>query len=87
MDLIHRSQPSFLQAHLTRDAPRHSGRGFVSSPAVLLVAVRGASVPVVLSAGGSFMFIAVLPVREVGTAGVGAGALWFLWQCFTSSRA
>lgn len=53
--------------------------------AVLLVAVGGTSVSVVLSAGGSFMLLAVLPVREVGAAGVGAGALWFLWQCFTST--
>lgn len=50
------------------------------SSAVLLVAVGGTSVPVVLSAGGSFMLLTVLPIREVGAAGVGAGALWFLWH-------
>ena len=81
MDLLHRSQPSFLQAHLTQGMRRSIAvADSLPSPAVLLVAVSGASVPVVLSAGGSFMFLTVLPVREVWTAGVGAGAFWFLWH-------
>ncbi|WP_438947581.1 hypothetical protein [[Ruminococcus] torques] len=86
MDFLHRSQPSFLQTHLAQRMRRSIAvaDSFPNS-AVLLVAVGGTSVSVVLSAGGSFMLLAVLPVREVGAAGVGAGALWFLWQCFTST--
>lgn len=81
MDFLYRSQPSFLQTHLTQRMRRSIAvaDSFPSS-AVLLVAVGGTSVPVVLSAGGSFMLLTVLPIREVGAAGVGAGALWFLWH-------
>lgn len=81
VDFLHRSQPSFLQTQLTQGMRCSIAvTDSFPSPAVLLVAVSGASVPVVLSAGGSFMFLTVLPVREVWTAGVGAWAFWFLWH-------
>ena len=85
MDFLHWNQPSFLQTSLTQRMRRSLAvaDSFPSS-AVLLVAVGGTSVPVVLSAGGSFMLLTVLPIREVGTAGVGAWPLWFPWHRLTS---
>ena len=81
VDFLHRSQPSFLQTHLTqRMGCSIAVADSFPSPAVLLVAVSGASVLVVPFPGSSFMFLTVLPVREVWTAGVGAGAFWFLWH-------
>lgn len=75
MDFLHGSQPSFLQTQLTQRMRRSIAvTDSFPSPAVLLVAVSGASVLVVPFPGSSFMFLAVLPVREVWTAGVGAGA-------------
>ena len=72
MDFLHRSQPSFLQTHLAQRMRRSIAvaDSFPSS-AVLLVAVGGTSVSVVLSAGGSFMLLAVLTIRQLWTAGIG----------------
>lgn len=81
MDLLHRSQPSFPQTHLTQRVRRSIAvADSFPSPAVLLVAVRRATVFVVPFPGNSLMLLTVLPVREVWTAGVGAGAFWFLWH-------
>ena len=81
MDFLHGSQPSFLQTQLTQRMRRSIAvTDSFPSPAVLLVAVSGASVLVVPFPGSSFMFLTVLPVREVWTAGYGAGAFWFLWH-------
>jgi len=52
--------------------------------AVFLIYVRGAFVLVVLPAGDCFVLLAVLSIREVRTAGVGTGTLWFSWHRFTS---
>lgn len=73
MDFLHRSQPSFLQTHLAQRMRRSIAvtDAFPGS-AVLLIYVRTAFVFVVLPAGGCFVFLAILTVREVGTAGVGA---------------
>ena len=81
MDFLHRSQPSFLKTHLA-ERVRCSVAVTDSLPcsAVFLVYVRTAFVFVVLPAGGCFMLLAVLPIREVGAAGIGAGALWFSWH-------
>ena len=83
--LIHGCQPSFLKTHLA-ERMRRSVAVTDSLPgsAVFLIYVRTAFVFVVLPAGGRFMLLAVLPIREVGTAGVGAGALWFPWHRLTS---
>ena len=76
MDFLHGSQPSFLQTQLTQRMRRSIAvTDSFPSPAVLLVAVSGASVLVVPFPGSSFMFLTVLPVREVWTAGVGAGVV------------
>lgn len=81
MDFFHRSQPSFLQTHLTQRMRRGVAvADSFPSPAILLVAVRRASVLVVPFPCNSFMLLTVLPVREVWTAGIGAGALRFLWH-------
>ena len=81
MDLLHRSQPSFLQTHLTQRVRRSVAvADSFPSPTVLLVAVSRAAVLVVPFPGNRFMLLTVLPVREVWTAGVGAGAFWFLWH-------
>jgi len=83
--LIHRSQPSFLETHLAERMRRSVAvTDTFPGSAVLLVYVRTAFVFVVLSAGGCFMLLAVLAVREVRTAGVGTGSLWFSWHRFTS---
>lgn len=81
MDLLHRSQPSFLKTHLA-ERMRRSVAVTDSLPgsAVLLVAVRRAPIPVVLIPHSFLVFLTVLPVREVWTAGVGAWAFWFLWH-------
>src|SRR5699024_4336552 len=81
MDFFHRSQPSFLQTHLTQGV--RCGIAVADSfpsPAVLLVAVCMAAVFVVPFPGNSLMLLTVLPVREVWTVGVGAGAFWSLWH-------
>ena len=71
MDFLHGSQPSFLQTQLTQRMRRSIAvTDSFPSPAVLLVAVSGASVLVVPFPGSSFMFLTVLPVREVWTDGV-----------------
>ena len=81
MDFLHRSQPSFLQTHLTqRMGCSIAVADSFPSPAVLLVVVSRATVLVVPFPGNSFMLLTVLPVREVWTAGVGAWAFWFLWH-------
>ena len=81
MDLLHRSQPTFLQTQFTQRVRRSIAvADSFPSPTVLLVAVRRASVLVVPFPGSSFMLLTVLPVREVWTAGVGAGAFWSLWH-------
>ena len=81
VDFLHRSQPSFLQTHLTqRMGCSIAVADSFPSPAVLLVVVSRATVLVVPFPGNSFMFLTVLPVREVWSAGVGAGAFWFLWH-------
>lgn len=81
VDFLHRSQPSFLQTHLTqRMGCSIAVADSFPSPAVLLVVVSRATVLVVPFPGNSFMLLTVLPVREVWTAGVGAWAFWFLWH-------
>lgn len=81
MDLLHRSQPTFLQTHLTQRVRRCIAvADSFPSPAVLLVAVRRAPIPVVLIPHSFLVFLTVLPVREVWTAGVGAWTFWFLWH-------
>ena len=81
VDFLHRSQPSFLQTHLTqRMGCSIAVADSFPSPAVLLVVVSRATVLVVPFPGNRFMLRTVLPVREVWTAGVGAGAFWFLWH-------
>lgn len=66
MDFLHRSQPSFLQTHLTQRMSRSIAvADSFPSPAILFVAVRRASVLVVPFPGNSFMLLTVLPVREV----------------------
>ena len=83
--LIHRSQPSFLETHLAERMRRSvSVTDAFPCSAVFLIYVRTAFVFVVLPAGGCFMLLAVLPIREVGAAGIGAGALWFSWHRFTA---
>ena len=81
VDFLHRSQPSFLQTQLTQWVRCSIAvADSFPSPAVLLVVVSRAAVLVVPFPGNSFMLLTVLPVREVWTAGVGAGAFWFLWH-------
>ena len=81
MDFLHGSQPSFLQTQLTQRMRRSIAvADSFPSPAILLVAVGRPLVPVILSPHSLPVFLTVLPVREVWTAGVGAGAFWFLWH-------
>lgn len=83
--LIHRNQPSFLETHLAERMRRSIAvTDSLPGSAVFLVYVRTAFVFVVLPTGNGFMLLAVLTVREVRTAGVGAGTLWFSWHRFTS---
>lgn len=82
---LHRRQPTFLQALLTQWMRRSVAvtNAFPSS-AVFLIHVRRTLILVVLPAGNGFMFLTVLTVRQVRTAGVGAWPLWFSWHCATS---
>ena len=85
VDFLSRNKQTFLLAQLTQRMRRSIAvTDSLPCSAVLLVYVRTAFVFVVLPAGGRFMLLAVLPVREVGTAGVGTWALWFLWHRCTS---
>ena len=81
MDFLHRSQPSFLQTHLTqRVRSSIAVTDSFPSPAVLLVAVGRPPVPVVLIPHGFPVFLTVRPVRKAATAWVTARALWFSWH-------
>ena len=81
MDFLHRSQPSFLQTHLTQRVRRSVAvTDSFPNPAVLLVAVSRTPVPVVLIPLGFPVFLTVRPVRKAAAAWVTARALWFSWH-------
>ena len=81
MYLFNGCQPAFLLTAFTQ----RMSRGITVSDslprsAVLLVDVGRAFVFVVLPARLCFVFLAVLPVTQVGTAGVRARTLWLPWH-------
>ena len=87
VNLLNRSQSTFLEAHLTEGMLR-----CISVPdafprsAVLFIDVCAALVFVVLSAFLHTVLFTKLSFTEVGTAGVRAGSEWSLGHLLTSLR-
>ena len=85
VNLLHRSQTTFLEAHLTEGMLRRIAvtDAFPRS-AVLAVDIEAALVFVVLAAFLHTVLFTKLSFTEVGTSGVGAGSEWSLGHRFTS---
>ena len=85
MHLIRFGKPTFFLALLAKRVCIHVS--VTDAFPCLTIPTLDCGVPSVLFIALVLQFLMLLTkpaVREVGTAGVGAGALWFLWQCFTS---
>ncbi len=85
VNLLHRSQPTFLEAHFAEGMLRRIAvtDAFPRS-AVLAVHIGTALVFVVLAAFLHTVLFAELPFTEVGAAGMRAGSEWSLGHSFTS---
>ena len=85
MHLFSRSHPTFFIALLTEGVSRIvSVTDTFPCSAVFFMDVRGAFILVILSPFLHSMFLAVLSVRKVWTAGVRAGTLGLARHMFTS---
>ena len=82
---LYRSQPTFLEAHLTEGMLRRIAvtDAFPCS-AVLAVNIGAALVFVVLAAFLRTVLFTKLSLTKVGTAGMRTRAQWFSWHLFTS---
>ena len=77
MYLLNRSEPTLFQTHLAQWVSRSIPLSYLPpSSAVFLVAVSGANELIVAAIHLLCVFLAVLSVTTVETAGVGTGALW-----------
>ena len=87
VNFLYRSQPTFLEAHLTEGMLcRIAVTNAFPRSAVLAVDISAALVFVVLSAFLHTVLFTKLSFTEVGTAGVRARAQRFLRHHFTSSQ-
>ena len=78
VDFLRRDEPSVLLAHFAqRMLTDMSVTDTLPRTAILLVDVSSTLILVVLFTGYSFMFLAVLSIRKVGTTGIRTGALGF----------
>ena len=86
MDFVNGSELAFLQAPLAQGVLGYIAVAYAfPSPTILLVHVRGAFIPIVVPAGLLSVFVTILPVTKIGTAGVGTGTLRFSRHQVTSS--
>ena len=77
MYLLNRSKPTFFQAHLAQRVRRNIPLAYLPPrSAVFLVAVGRTDEFIVAAVYLLCVFLAVLPVTTVGTAGVRTRALW-----------
>ena len=77
MYLLDRSEPTLFQTHLAQWVSRSIPLSYLPPrSAVFLVAVGRTDEFVIAAVHNAFVFLAVLSVTSVGTAGVGTGALW-----------
>ena len=85
VNFLYRSQPTFLEAHLTEGMLRRIAvtDAFPCS-AVLAVNIGAALVFVVLAAFLHTVLFTKLSFTEVGAAGMRTRAQWFSWHLFTS---
>ena len=75
--LLNRSEPTLFQTYLAQRVSRNVPFSYLTPrSAVFLVAVSGANEFIVAAIHLLCVFLAVLSVTSVGTAGVGTGALW-----------
>ena len=75
--LLNRIEPTLFQTNLAQWVSRCIPLSYLTPcSAVLFVAVGGANELVVTAVHLLCVFLAVLSVTSVGTAGVGTGALW-----------
>lgn len=75
--LLNRSEPTLFQTHLAQRVSRSIPLSYLPpSSAVFLVAVGRTDEFVIVAVHLLCVFLAVLSVTTVGTAGVGTGALW-----------
>lgn len=85
VNLLHRSQPTFLETHLAEGMLRRiTVTDAFPRPAVLAVDIRAALVFVVLAALLYTVLFTKLSFTEVGATGMRAGSEWSLWHSFTS---
>ena len=85
VNLLHRSQPTFLETHLAEGMLRRiTVTDAFPRSAVLAVDIRAALVFVVLAAFFHMVLFAELSFTEVRAAGVRAGSEWSFWHSFTS---
>ena len=85
MNFFCRNKPAVLLTHLAeRMLTDVSVTDSFPGTAVLLVDVRGTLVLVVLFPCYGCVFLTVLPISKVGTAGVRARAFGSAWHWFTS---
>ena len=77
MYLLNRSEPTLFQTHLAQRVSRNVPLSYLPPcSAVFLVAVGRTDELVIAVIHLLCVFLAVLSVTTVGTAGVGTGALW-----------
>lgn len=85
MYLFNRSDPSFLQTLFAQRMLRSIAvTNPFPRPPVHFVDVGGTLIPVVSALHQLFVFLTILAIRQSGTAGIGAAALWFSWHFATS---
>ena len=85
VNLLYRSQPTFLKANLTEGMLcRVSVTDAFPRSAVLAVDIGAALVSVVLAAFFHTVLVTKLSFTEIGAAGVRAGSEWSLGHRFTS---
>ena len=87
VNFLHRSQPTFLEAHLTEGMLRRIAvtDAFPRS-AILAVDIGAALVFVVPAAFLHTVLFTKLSFTEVGAAGMRAGSEWSFWHLLTSFR-
>lgn len=83
--LLNWSEPTLFQTHLAQRVSRCITLSYLSPrSAVFLIAVGRADEFIVAAVHLLCVFLAVLSVTSVGTAGVGTGALWSSGHGFIS---
>ena len=85
VNLLHRSQPTFLETHLAEGMLRRiSVPDAFPRSAVLAVDVGTSLIFIIFAALLYTVLLTELSITEIGTAGMGAGPEWSFWHLLTS---